>query len=144
MVDLVDMARLMNERFQRDDLIDLFQRFAAGEESVLEEFRELIDLCHPEIVWDATELDLPDVPAVSHGVEGVIAFFRSWLAAWDDFTWTASNFRQEGDDVLYDVDLVARKGELTTELHAGHQMTFRDGKLALWRFRREMPNGRDT
>ena len=138
------MARLMNDRFQRDDLLALFERFDAGDESVLEEFRELIDLLAPDVVWDATELDLPDVPGVSHGVDGVIAFFQAWLAAWDDFSWTTSNFSADGDTVRYDVDLVAKRAGLVTEMHASHEMTFRGGKLARWRFRRERPTGPGT
>ena len=143
-MDKVATARLMNDRFQRDDLIELFRRFDAGDETVLEEFRELIDLLHPEVVWDATELDLPDVPKVSHGVDGVIDFFRAWLAAWDDFHWTTSNFAEHGDTVTYDVDLVATKAGLTTELAGSHEMRFRDGKLAVWWFRRGRRSGPDT
>ena len=143
-MDKVATARLMNDRFQRDDLIALFRRFDSGDETVLEEFGDLIELLDPDIVWDATELDLPDVPRVSRGVEGVIAFFRAWLAAWDDFHWTTSDFAEHGDTVTYDVDLVATKGGLSTELHASHEMRFRDGKLAEWYFRRERPTGPDT
>ena len=143
-MDEIATARLMNERFQRKDLVAAFRRLEAGDESVIAEFQELIELCDPEIVWDATELDLPDVPMVSHGIEGVIAFFQAWLAAWDDFSWTTSNYEQRGDDVFYDVDLVAEKNGLITELHAGHQMTFREGRLVLWRFRRGRRSGPGT
>lgn len=143
-MDKIATARLMNDRFQRDDLIALFKRFDAGDETVLEEFRDLIEMLDPDVVWDATELDLPDVPKVSHGVDGVIEFFRAWLAAWDDFGWTASNFAEDGDTVTYDVDLTATRGGLTTELAAAHEMRFRDGKLAAWYFRRERPTGPGT
>ena len=134
----------MNERFQGRDLVRAFRRLDAGDETVLADFQDLIALCDPQILWDATELDLPDVPKVSRGVDGVIDFFRAWLAAWDDFSWTTSNFAEAAGTVTYDVDLVATKGGLETELLASHEMRFRDGKLAEWYFRRGKRSGRDT
>lgn len=143
-MDLIATAKLMNERFRRDDLIALVRRLDAGDASVLEEFRELIELLDPEILWDATELDLPDIPKVFHGVGGVIEFFRAWLGAWDDFHWTSSNFAQHGDTVIHDIELVATKAGLETKLYTANEMRFRDGKLAEFYIRRERPSGPGT
>ena len=119
----------------RPDLIELFDRYAAGDESVLEEFRPLFDKVDPELVWDATELAVPDFPPVVYGPQGVMEFFRSWLAAWSEFSWTTSNYEVRGDDVIYDADITARtrKTGLTLDQHVTHRMTIRDGKLVAWR-----------
>ena len=37
----------------------------------------------PEIEWDATEAPMPDIADVYHGADGVLRWWREWLAAWE-------------------------------------------------------------
>jgi ketosteroid isomerase-like protein len=133
--DLLQTARFLADGMVRPDLIEIFDRFAAGDESAMAEFQPLIELVDPELVWDSTELAVPDFPDVAYGPAAVMEFFRSWLAAWADFTWETDNFEQRGDQVIYDVHITARsrKTELPLDQHVTHRMTFRDGKLVAWR-----------
>ena len=40
-----------------------------------------------DIVWIIDELRLPDMDRVYHGHDGVRAFWRAWLEAWDELDW---------------------------------------------------------
>lgn len=133
--DPVRTARLLADGMVRPDLIEIFDRISAGDESAIEEFQPLIELVDPDVVWDSTELRVPDVPDVLHGVPGIMAFFQSWLAAWSDFAWRTSNFELRGEDVIYDVHITARSRQtgLPLDQRVTHRMTIRDGKLVAWR-----------
>jgi ketosteroid isomerase-like protein len=119
----------------RPDLVEIFDRYASGDESAIEEFRPLLDRLDPAVVWDSTELGFPDVADVVHGPAAVIDFFRRVLSAWRDFGWETSNFEVHGDDVVYDVHITARSREtnLPLDQHLTHRMTIRNGKLVAWR-----------
>jgi len=119
----------------RPDLVEIFDRYASGDEGAIEQFRPLIDRLDPDVVWDSTELGVPDVADVVHGPAGVIDFFRRWLSAWSDFAWETSNFEVRGDDVIYDVHITARsrKTKLPLDQYVTHRMTIRNGKLVAWR-----------
>jgi hypothetical protein len=110
--DLLQTARFLADGMVRPDLIEIFDRFAAGDESAMQEFQPLIELVDPDLVWDSTELAVPDFPDVVYGPAAVMEFFRSWLAAWADFAWET---------------------DLPLDQHVTHRMTFRDGKLVAWR-----------
>lgn len=123
----------------RPDLPDVFARFVAGDPAAVAEFQPLFDRVAPDLVWDSTELGAPDVAAVLHGPEGVIEFFRRWLAAWSSFTWRTHDYEVRGDDVIYDVDISARSAQtgLPVDMRVTHRMTIRDGKLVAWRLFRD-------
>ena len=133
--DALRTARFLAEGMVRPDLVDIFDRYSAGDESAIEEFRPLIDRVDPDVVWDSTELGVPDVPDVVHGPAAVMEFFRSWLSAWSDFGWETSNYEVRGDNVIYDVHITARsrKTGLPLDQYVTHRMTIRDGKLVAWR-----------
>ena len=137
-------ARLLAEGMVRPDLIEIFDRFAGGDDQAIEEFRPLIDRLAPDVVWDSTELGVPDVADVVQGPAGVIDFFRRWLAAWSEFAWTVSNFEVRGDDVIYDVHIIARSRQtgLALDQHVTHRMTIRDEKLVAWRLFRDRQDTR--
>lgn len=42
------------------------------------------DFCDPQVEWDASEVPMPDLAGVYHGIAGVREFWREWLAAWCD------------------------------------------------------------
>ncbi len=139
MDDALKTARLLAEGMVRPDLMEIFERYMAGDETAIEEFRPLIDRLAPDLVWDSTELGVPDVADVVHGPAGVIEFFSRWLTAWSAFGWKTSNFEVRGDDVIYDVHITARsrQTDLTLDQHVVHRMTIRDGKLVAWRLFRD-------
>ena len=131
----LDTAHLLAGGMARPDLIEIFDRLNAGDEGAIEELRPLMDRVHPEVVWDSTELQVPDFPDVVHGLPGIIAFFASWLQAWQEFDWQNSNFEVRGEDVIYDVHVMARSRatNVPIDLRIAHRMTIRDGKLVAWR-----------
>lgn len=128
-------ARFLADGLVRPDLIEIFDRFAAGDASAIEAFQPLIDRAAPDVVWDSTELAVPDVPDVVYGPAAIMDFFSRWLAAWSVFSWTTSNFEVRGDDVIYDVRIKARSRHtgLHLDQRVAHRMTLRDGKLVAWR-----------
>jgi ketosteroid isomerase-like protein len=133
--DALQTARFLADGMVRPDLVDIFERYASGDESAIETFRPLLDRLDPDVVWDSTELGVPDVANVVYGPAGVIDFFRRWLAAWGDFAWETSNFEVRGEDVIYDVHITARsrKTDLPLDQYVVHRMTLRNGKLVAWR-----------
>ncbi|HYZ30071.1 MAG TPA: nuclear transport factor 2 family protein [Thermoleophilaceae bacterium] len=133
--DALRTARFLANGMVRPDLIEIFDRYDAGDESAIEKFRPLIDRLDPAVVWDSTELGVPDVPDVVYGPAGVIEFFRCWLSAWADFAWRTSNFEARGDEVIYDVHITARsrKTSLPLDQYVTHRMTIRNGKLVAFR-----------
>jgi len=133
--EALDTARFLANGLVRPDLVEIFDRYGAGDESAIDEFQPLIDLLDPDVVWDSTELAVPDIADVVHGPAGVLDFFRRWLSAWADFAWETSNFEVRGDDVIYDVHITARsrKTGLPLDQYVAHRMTIRNGKLVAWR-----------
>src|SRR5690242_16203003 len=123
----------------RPDLIEIFERYAAGDESAIEAFRPLIDRVDPDVVWDSTELGIPDIPHVVRGPAAVLDFFRAWLSGWAGFAWRTSNYELRGEDVIYDAHITARSREtqLPFDQDVTHRMTIRNGKLVAWRVFRD-------
>jgi ketosteroid isomerase-like protein len=75
------------------------------------------------------------------GAEGVNAFFREWLAAWDDWEFELEALHDGGDRV---VALVRQRGKskaagMTVEMSFAQVFTIRDGKQS----RLEMYSDRD-
>lgn len=133
--DPLAVARFLADGMVRPDLIEIFDRLNGGDESAVEEFRPLMDRVDPDVVWDSTELHVPDFPDVVVGLPGIIEFFASWLQAWQEFDWRNSNFEGRGDDVIYDVHIQAysRATAVPIDIQIAHRMTIRDGKLVAWR-----------
>src|SRR5215218_3320833 len=72
-----------------------------------------------------------DPAKVYRGRDGVIAFFRDWLSAWDSFTAEVEEWIDTGDQVIAIVHDRAR-GKLSgvdVEQRNAHLWTIRDGKL---------------
>jgi ketosteroid isomerase-like protein len=91
----------------------------------------------PDVEWDARnaeQLGLADIAAVYRGPDGVAAFWREWLAAWE-----AVDFEYElidaGDQVVALIDQRMRGRFTHMEVEMGkyqHVWTFRDGLVTHW------------
>lgn len=85
---------------------------------------------HPDVEW-RTSTPILDLPEVSHGHEGVRAFWRTWTATWDEIRADAEEFIPIGDDEL--LLLLRWRASSTTGLdvdqRVAFQFTFRDGLL---------------
>ena len=93
------------------------------------------ELLDPEIEWDASEAQIPDIAEVYRGIEGVRQFWREWLAAWD-----AVQFEYElvdaGDRVVALIDQRMRGRSTGIEVPLGKYAqvyTFRDGLIVHWK-----------
>ena len=65
---------------------------------------------HPDIVWDASRVPMPDVAGVYHGIDGVRDFWRRWLAAWETVEVPDPEPVEVGDVVFVWVDGQVNRG----------------------------------
>lgn len=73
----------------------LFDEFARREDDLA--FQVFDD----EIAWDARSVPLAELSAVFHGHDGVRAFWRTWLEAWESIEWVAGpHHRKHGNQVI--------------------------------------------
>jgi hypothetical protein len=82
--------------------------------------------------------------AVAAGVDGLIGFWREWLAPWESFTVEVENAVEVGDNVLMEV---VQRGRLhgssaVVETASGAVYYFRGGRLARIEFHIERAEAR--
>jgi uncharacterized protein len=72
---------------------------------------------------------------VYRGFDGVRAFFRDWLAAWDEYRMEVDEYIDAGDDVIAVIHTWGRgkQSGVPVEARRAHVWTVRDGKV--WRLR---------
>ena len=75
----VEIVRRLYESFRRRDNETAFQLFDR------------------DIVWAVGESEVLDIDRVYHGHEGVRAFWRQWLSAWDELEWQIAEFEELED-----------------------------------------------
>ena len=85
-----------------------------------------------DFVWDMSKFRGWPEEQIYEGVEGVHAFQRSWLAAWDDWELEVEAFHDAGDKV---VAIVRQRGKsktsgLPVDMAFGQVWTLHDGKSA--------------
>ena len=112
----------------------LIEKFKAGDhEGVFQYYDERIE-------WDATRgvAHVPDLAAVYHGHDGVRAYWRTWMSAWEPIDTFEYELRDAGDQVLMFISAQRNRGR-----HSGLEVelppyvllfTLRDGKVTRWRF----------
>jgi ketosteroid isomerase-like protein len=104
------------------------------------------DLYDPEIEWDASAMSevIPDIAGVYHGHDGVRAYWRNWLSAWDDLRFEVEDVRGAGDEVVALIAHQRQKGR-----HSGIEtgvpdfglvFTIREGKVVRWRAFPDQPS----
>ena len=80
----VEIVRALAESFQRRD------------------HERAFDFYDPEIEWDASQCAevIPDLAEVYRGHDGVRAYWRRFLTAWNDIEFEVEAVRDAGDDVV--------------------------------------------
>jgi ketosteroid isomerase-like protein len=94
------------------------------------------ELYDPEIEWDASEVDGPDIGGVYKGIEAVTEWWRQWLAAWETVEFEYELI-DAGDRVVLLVDQRMRGRSTGIEVALGKYAqvaTFRDGLMVHWKF----------
>jgi ketosteroid isomerase-like protein len=93
-----------------------------------------LDLLDPEIVWDVSALEIPDL-GVFHGREGVVTFWLKWMAEWESWSYDADNFEEIGDNVVYDIALRGKSRRMGAEVEwrQSYLATLRAGKVVAYR-----------
>ena len=96
---------------------------------------KMAELWDPEIEWDASAFEGPDIGGVYRGIEAVRQFWREWLAAWE-----TQSFEYElvdaGDRVVVLLDQRMRGRSTGIEVSLGRYAqvaTFRDGLMVHWK-----------
>lgn len=111
----------------------LLDRFRAGDHDVFEHY-------DPEIEWDATRGadHVQDIAKLYRGHEGVRAYWREWLTAWEPMRTWDYEVRDGGESV---VALIS--GQVNRGRHSGIEVeippyalvfTLRDRKVIRWAF----------
>ena len=89
----------------------------------------------PEIEWDFTAVDAPDIHGTRFGIEAGRHFFRQWFDAWETLEFSYELI-EKGDDVVLLVDQRMRGRSSGIEVPMGEYgqvATFRDGRMIRWR-----------
>jgi uncharacterized protein len=89
-----------------------------------------LNFMHPDVEW-RTSTPILDLPPVSHGHEGVRAFWRTWTASWNEIRADPEEFIPIGDDgVLLLLRWRARSNAgLDVDQQVAWHFTIRDGLL---------------
>lgn len=110
----MEVVRRMVDAFVRDDV-----------EGALE-------CLSPAVVWDP---GLPDRP-IYHGHEGVQAFFRSWLGAWEDYSFEQRELIDAGAGRVVSVFHergTGRGSGLVVDTEFAGVYEVRDGQVVAWK-----------
>jgi ketosteroid isomerase-like protein len=105
-----------------------FEEFLAGRR----DFGE--GIVHPDVVWDASRMDLLDSSGIYHGPEGVRGFWREWLSAWETLEFEYE-MRDAGDRVVVLIDQRMRGRASGIEVEIGRYAqiyTLREGLIVHW------------
>jgi ketosteroid isomerase-like protein len=106
-----------------------FERFLAGRSDFGTE------LLHPEVEWDGTDIGVPDLEAVYHGVEGVQRFWNEWLSSWETVLFEYELI-DAGDQVVALIDQRMRGRSTGIEVPFGKYAQlyeFRNGLIVHWK-----------
>ena len=86
-----------------------------------------------DIVWDASEIRLPDLgDGVMHGRAGVRRFWMVWLSAWEsiDFEY---ELVEAGDKVVVLIEQENEGSQVNVPLRYAQIWTFADGEVVHWK-----------
>ena len=86
-----------------------------------------------DIVWDASEIGLPDLgDGVVHGHAGVRRFWMAWLSAWDHVSFEYELF-EAGDRVVAVINQQNIGTQVDIPLRYAQVWTFAKGEIVHWK-----------
>jgi ketosteroid isomerase-like protein len=102
------------------------------------EYEAAFEVLDPEIVWDASRVPMFDLAKVYHGHDGVRAYWRGWLTAWESLEFDVEDVIELDDhEVLAVIANQVQRGRgsgVLTEIPTyGILFTFSAGKVVRWR-----------
>jgi ketosteroid isomerase-like protein len=85
-----------------------------------------------DLVWDMSNFELPDMAKVYRGREGLLEFWRDWVAVWESIEFKSLKPDDHGDHVIVEVEQCNRGRTSGVDVVFRYFQTFtiRDGKLA--------------
>jgi ketosteroid isomerase-like protein len=96
---------------------------------------KMAELWDPEIEWDVSAFEGPDIGGVYRGIEAVRQFWQEWLAAWETLLFEYE-LVDAGDRVVMLLDQRMRGRSTGIEVSLGRYAqvaTFRDGLMVHWK-----------
>jgi ketosteroid isomerase-like protein len=112
------------------------ERLREGFESFLAGRRDFgTGLLDPEVEWDGTDIGIPDLEGIYHGVDGVQRFWRTWLSSWETVLFEYELI-DAGDQVVALIDQRMRGRSTGIEVAFGKYaqlFTLRDGLIVHWK-----------
>ncbi len=114
----------------------IFDAFPAVQDRLKKGTLPMADFIAEGVVWDASELRLPDMgDGIYRGREGARRFWMDWLSAWDSVSFEYE-LRDGGAHVVALVDQTMRTtGDIDFPLsHYGQVWTFdEEGRVVRWK-----------
>ena len=96
------------------------------------DYARAFEIYDEEVTWDSRPLRVPELAHVFRGHDGVRAFWREWLAAWERVEMVDGPYYEaHGNQVLswWMLHLVGRESGLAFDKEAGHLWTFQNGRI---------------
>jgi ketosteroid isomerase-like protein len=118
----------MHEESTTPDLVELLRR--AFELGNRRDFDALVDLWHPDYVWDLSPMGM----GIYEGSEAIRGFFEDWLGSYDEFEAVPEETHELGNGVVFAV--IVQKARLVgssghVEFHYAAVAVFDDAGLAV-------------
>ena len=95
------------------------------------DYQLALDLADEDIVWDMSDLGVPDLARVYLGLDGVRQFWTAWLAAWEAIEFRRLTPEDRGDRVIVDVEQrnMGRGSGVAVDFHYFQAFTVRQRKI---------------
>jgi ketosteroid isomerase-like protein len=107
----------------------IFEAFPRTQKGLREGTLEIRPPIAEDVVWDASDLGLPDMgDGVVHGRDGVRRFWMSWLSAWEEISFDYEIF-ESGPNVLVEIQQRNRTSTITVDAHYTQVWTFENGEV---------------
>ncbi len=107
----------------------IFEAFPRTQKRLKEGTMEIGPPISKHVVWDASDLGLPDMgDGMVHGRDGVRRFWMSWLSAWEEISFDYAIF-ESGPNVLVEIHQRNRTSTITVDAHYTQVWTFEEGEI---------------
>ena len=95
------------------------------------EYESPFEVWDENAVWDMSGFGLPDMAKLYRGHDGIRAFWRAWLGAWETIEFKALRSEDHGDRVIVEVEQRnrGRASGAAVDFHYFQAFTLRNGKV---------------